>query len=80
MVLYDIIVSVNFPRLCNGSTADSGSACGGSNPPWGIRKKPLKMLIFRGFRLLEQARLCLGPFVYRLGHEILNLKRRVRFP
>ncbi len=21
-----------------------------------------------------------GPFVYRLGHEILNLKRRVRFP
>jgi hypothetical protein len=24
------------PRLCNGSTADSGSACGGSNPPWGI--------------------------------------------
>ena len=26
------------PRLCNGSTADSGSACGGSNPPWGITK------------------------------------------
>ena len=25
------------PRLCNGSTADSGSACGGSNPPWGIK-------------------------------------------
>ena len=23
------------PRLCNGSTADSGSACGGSNHPWG---------------------------------------------
>ena len=26
------------PRLCNGSTADSGSACGGSNPPWGTKK------------------------------------------
>ena len=24
------------PRLCNGSTSDSGSDCGGSNPPWGI--------------------------------------------
>ncbi len=23
------------PRLCNGSTSDSGSDCGGSNPPWG---------------------------------------------
>ena len=23
------------PRLCNGSTADSGSVCGGSSPPWG---------------------------------------------
>ena len=80
MVLYDIIVSVNFPRLCNGSTADSGSACGGSNPPWGILRKPLKMIIFRGFRLVEQPMLFFGPFVYRLGHEILNLKRRVRFP
>ena len=27
------------PRLCNGSTSDSGSDCGGSNPPWGTRLK-----------------------------------------
>ena len=25
------------PRLCNGSTSDSGSDCGGSNPPWGTK-------------------------------------------
>ena len=25
------------PRLCNGSTSDSGSDCGGSNPPWGTQ-------------------------------------------
>lgn len=30
---------LNFPRLCNGSTSDSGSDCGGSNPPWGKSRK-----------------------------------------
>ena len=30
---------VPIPRLCNGSTSDSGSDCGGSNPPWGTRLK-----------------------------------------
>ena len=24
--------------MCNGSTSDSGSDCGGSNPPWGTQK------------------------------------------
>ena len=27
--------------MCNGSTADSGSACGGSNPPWGKLGSPV---------------------------------------
>ena len=31
-----------FPRLCNGSTSDSGSDCGGSNPPWGILFGPFE--------------------------------------
>ena len=48
--------------------------------PGEYAEKPLKIVIFRGFRLVEQPMLSFGPFVYRLGHEILNLKRRVRFP
>ena len=27
------------PRLCNGSTSDSGSDCGGSSPPWGNKTR-----------------------------------------
>ena len=34
------------PRLCNGSTSDSGSDCGGSNPPWGITKADLQSAYF----------------------------------
>lgn len=30
-----IVLEHCIPRLCNGSTSDSGSDCGGSNPPWG---------------------------------------------
>ena len=31
------ILYILIPRLCNGSTSDSGSDCGGSNPPWGTK-------------------------------------------
>ena len=31
----NIVLEHCIPRLCNGSTSDSGSDCGGSNPPWG---------------------------------------------
>ena len=31
------ILNSPIPRLCNGSTSDSGSDCGGSNPPWGTK-------------------------------------------
>ena len=32
-----ILLEHCIPRLCNGSTSDSGSDCGGSNPPWGTK-------------------------------------------
>ena len=32
------------PRLCNGSTSDSGSDRGGSNPPWGNRLNDIVQL------------------------------------
>ncbi len=32
-----ILMEHCIPRLCNGSTSDSGSDCGGSNPPWGTK-------------------------------------------
>ena len=32
-----ILITRCIPRLCNGSTSDSGSDCGGSNPPWGTK-------------------------------------------
>lgn len=59
------------PRLCNGSTADSGSACGGSNPPWGI-----SFLFGRLSQMLRRQRLkkpplckteCLRPRPLRLS-------------
>lgn len=34
------------PRLCNGSTSDSGSDCGGSNPPWGTKAELIKVQLF----------------------------------
>lgn len=34
-----IVLEHCIPRLCNGSTSDSGSDCGGSNPPWGTTKR-----------------------------------------
>ena len=33
-----IVLEHCIPRLCNGSTSDSGSDCGGSNPPWGTKR------------------------------------------
>ena len=42
-----------------------------------------QILVLRvGVRILPGAffYIICGPCVYRLGHEILNLKRRVRFP
>ena len=36
------------PRLCNGSTSDSGSDCGGSNPPWGTKAEPFRVQFFFG--------------------------------
>lgn len=35
------------PRLCNGSTSDSGSDCGGSSPPWGNNH----LMVARSLRL-----------------------------
>ena len=32
--------------MCNGSTSDSGSDCGGSNPPWGTHKTESEMIQF----------------------------------
>lgn len=47
MVKFIIIFTLYYiPRLCNGSTADSGSACGGSNPPWGILKLAGRSVFF----------------------------------
>ena len=40
------------PRLCNGSTSDSGSDCGGSNPPWGTQTEPVKRFSFFFARIL----------------------------
>ena len=34
------------PRLCNGSTSDSGSDCGGSNPPWGTQAESGMIQLF----------------------------------
>ena len=34
------------PRLCNGSTSDSGSDCGGSNPPWGTKAESPRVQLF----------------------------------
>lgn len=33
-----IVLEHCIPRLCNGSTSDSGSDYGGSNPPWGTKR------------------------------------------
>ena len=65
-----ILFNVPIPRLCNGSTSDSGSDCGGSNPPWGTKAEPTGSAFF----------ICYGPFVYRLGRDPLKVERRVRFP
>ena len=67
---YHIVNAMTIPRLCNGSTSDSGSDCGGSNPPWGTKAEPTGSAFF----------ICYGPFVYRLGRDPLKVERRVRFP
>lgn len=67
--LIKCIFFLYIPRLCNGSTSDSGSDCGGSNPPWGIRAVQLEQPIFLS-----------GSFVYWLGRGPLKAKRRVQFP
>ena len=42
---------------------------------------PQILVLLVGVRILPGELLSFfGPFVYRLGHEILNLKRQVRFP
>ena len=56
------------PRLCNGSTSDSGSDCGGSNPPWGTK---LNQEWFSFF---------LAPSNIGLVHRPLKAERRVRLP
>ena len=73
--LIKCIFFLYIPRLCNGSTSDSGSDCGGSNPPWG-KKADLTVSFFYVYKK------CLfhGPFVYRLGRDPLKVERRVRFP
>ena len=38
-VLFVNILLHCIPRLCNGSTSDSGSDCGGSSPPWGNKTR-----------------------------------------
>ena len=69
------------PRLCNGSTSDSGSDCGGSNPPWGTQAESEMVQLF----------LCIVPA--GIAHRVqsvpsniglvrgpLKAERRVRFP
>lgn len=34
--------------MCNGSTSDSGSDCGGSNPPWGTKAESEMVQLFFG--------------------------------
>lgn len=50
------ILNTPIPRLCNGSTSDSGSDCGGSNPPWGTKKavhKTWAVFFYKAFWLLR---------------------------
>lgn len=56
------------PRLCNGSTSDSGSDCGGSNPPWGIKAERICSAFF------------MAPSNIGLVHRPLKAERRVRLP
>ena len=61
--------NIHFPRLCNGSTSDSGSDCGGSNPPWGIKRADLR-----------SAFLFMAPSNIGSVHRPLKAERRVRLP
>lgn len=65
------ILNTPIPRLCNGSTSDSGSDCGGSNPPWGTK---LNQKWF-SFFLYHKA-----PSNIGLVHRPLKAERRVRLP
>ena len=49
--------------------------------PGCVMVAPQILVLLVGVRILPgEFFYIFGPFVYRLGHEILNLKRRVRFP
>ena len=64
-----IYIHLFIPRLCNGSTSDSGSDCGGSNPPWGTKAESGMVQLF--FMAPSNIGLVRGP---------LKAERRVRFP
>ena len=59
------------PRLCNGSTSDSGSDCGGSNPPWGTKTESEMVQFFYA---------TMAPSNIGLVHRPLKAERRVRLP
>ena len=63
------IVITLIPRLCNGSTSDSGSDCGGSNPPWGTQAESVDGSAF-----------FLAPSNIGLVRDPLKVERRVRLP
>lgn len=64
-----ILLKPCIPRLCNGSTSDSGSDCGGSNPPWGTTKRTDQESVFFS-----------APSNIGLVHRPLKAERRVRLP
>lgn len=73
------ILNSPIPRLCNGSTSDSGSDCGGSNPPWGTKAEHLFCSAFF-VSFSDFSEYFLVPSNIGLVRDPLKVERRVRFP
>ena len=73
------ILNSPIPRLCNGSTSDSGSDCGGSNPPWGTKAEHFFCSAFF-VSFSDFSEYFLVPSNIGLVRDPLKVERRVRFP
>ena len=65
--------------MCNGSTSDSGSDCGGSNPPWGTKAEHFFCSAFF-VSFSDFSEYFLVPSNIGLVRDPLKVERRVRFP